>query len=103
MSVKSPSGTSNEVSVEVHPVPGEKSHKRPKRSTDKDGTEVIIDSRHDDMASAQLPPDSLNQKLCPLDLLWSNFYPQFLKLLIWGKMKSNLGQKLILIIHEIIH
>ena len=54
MSVKSPSGTSNEVSVEVHPVPGEKSHKRSKRSTDKDGTEVIIDSRHDDMASALL-------------------------------------------------
>ena len=54
MSVKSPSGTSNEVFVEVHPVPGEKSHKRPKHSTDKDGTEVIIDSRHDDMASAQL-------------------------------------------------
>ena len=53
-SVKSPSGTSNEVSVEVHPVPGEKFHKRPKRSTDKDGTEVIIDSRHDDVASAQL-------------------------------------------------
>ena len=50
MSVRSPSGTSNEVSVEVHSVPGEKSHKRPKNSTDKDGK----DSRHDDMGSAQL-------------------------------------------------
>ena len=54
MSVKSPSGTSNEVPVEVHPVPGEKSHERPKHRTDKDGDEVIIHFRHDDMASAQL-------------------------------------------------
>ena len=45
MSAKSPSGSSDEFSVEVHPVPGEKSHKRQKHSIDKDGTEVIIDSR----------------------------------------------------------
>lgn len=45
MSAKSPSVSSDEVSVEVHPVPGEKSHKRQKRNTDKDGTEVITDSR----------------------------------------------------------
>ena len=54
MSIKSPSGTSNEVPVEVHPVLGEKSHKRPKRSTDKDRREVIIHFRYNDMASAEL-------------------------------------------------
>ena len=54
MSVKSPSGTSNEGPVEVHPVLGEKSHKRPKRSTDKDRREVIIHFRYSDMTSAQL-------------------------------------------------
>ena len=54
MSVKSPSGTSNEVPVEVHKVLGEKSHKHPKRSTDKDRREVIIHFRYNDMANAQL-------------------------------------------------
>ena len=54
MSVKSPSGTSNEVPVEVHQVLGEKSHKHPKRSTDKDRREVIIHFRYNDMANAQL-------------------------------------------------
>ena len=54
MTAKSPSGKSTEFPVEVHTRYRErKSNKRPKRSADKDGIEVIIDSRHDDMSSAQ--------------------------------------------------
>lgn len=52
----SPTKTSKEVHVEVHPVPGEKPPKSSKRGTDKDRKKVIIDSRQndEDMASAQI-------------------------------------------------
>lgn len=37
----------------MHPIPGEKTDKRPKRSTDIDGSEVIIDACQEGMARAQ--------------------------------------------------
>ena len=52
----SPTKTSKEIHVEIHPVPGERPSKSSRRANDKDGKKVIIDSRqHDeDMASAQI-------------------------------------------------
>ena len=52
----SPSKTSKEIHVLVHPVPGEKRSKPSKRGNDKDGKKAIIDSRQndEDMVSAQV-------------------------------------------------
>ena len=51
-----PTKTSKEIHVEMHPVPGERSSKSSRRGNDKDGKKVIIDSRQndEDMASAQI-------------------------------------------------
>ena len=52
----SPTKTSKEIHVEIHPVPGERPSKSSRRGNDKDGKKVIIDSRqhNEDMASAQI-------------------------------------------------
>ena len=52
----SPTKTSKEIHVEMHPVPGERPSKSPKRGNDKDGKKVIIDSceNDEDMASTQI-------------------------------------------------
>lgn len=51
-----PTKTSEEIHVEMHPVPGKRASKSSRRSNDKDGKKVIIDSlQHDeDMASVQI-------------------------------------------------
>ena len=56
MPLDSPTKTSKEIHVEMHPVPGERSSKSSRRGNDKDGKKVIIDSRQndEDMASAQI-------------------------------------------------
>ena len=52
----SPTKTSKEIHVEMHPVPGERPSKSSKRGNHKDGKKVIIDSRQndEDMASTQI-------------------------------------------------
>lgn len=53
MSSKSPPASSKEVWVEVHPLSSEKADKCSKRITNEDGNEVVVDFRHNEMASAQ--------------------------------------------------
>ena len=52
----SPTKSSKEIHVEMHPAPGERLSKSSRRGNDKDGKKVIIDSRQndEDMASAQI-------------------------------------------------
>jgi len=63
-----PTKTSKEIHVEMHPAPGEKRSKSSRRGNDKDGKKVVIDSRqHDeDMASAQISA---------LQNLWNKAFP----------------------------
>ena len=52
----SPTKTSREIHVNVHPVPGERPSKSLRHGNEKDGEKVIIDSckNDEDMASAQI-------------------------------------------------
>ena len=52
----SPTKSSKEIQVEMHPAPGERLSKSSRHGNDKDGKKVIIDSRQndEDMASAQI-------------------------------------------------
>ena len=61
MSTKSPSASSKEVWVEVHPLPCEKADKCSKRVTNEDGNEVVVDFRHE-MANAQFSPEARTLK-----------------------------------------